>query len=86
MPGFDGTGPTGAGPRTGRGMGPCGSGYGYGCPYAGQGRGWGYGFRRFWRSPKNDLRDLEAEKAQLEDELDAIKEEIATTKKQAKNE
>jgi len=33
MPRFDGTGPTGQGPMTGRGMGPCAGGYG--CPYAG---------------------------------------------------
>ncbi|MBN1923978.1 MAG: DUF5320 domain-containing protein [Nanoarchaeota archaeon] len=26
MPGFDGTGPNGRGPMTGRGMGPCGKG------------------------------------------------------------
>jgi len=30
MPRFDGTGPRGMGPMTGRGMGPCGGGYGYG--------------------------------------------------------
>jgi len=46
MPKFDGTGPQGQGPMTGRGMGPCampigrqGSGYGYG-------RGYGMGFGR----------------------------------------
>ncbi|HOR57784.1 MAG TPA: DUF5320 family protein, partial [bacterium] len=30
MPRQDGTGPTGQGPMTGRGMGPCGGGMGYG--------------------------------------------------------
>ncbi|MGV8123720.1 MAG: DUF5320 domain-containing protein [Candidatus Xenobiia bacterium LiM19] len=50
MPGFDGTGPMGYGPRTGRGMGYCPPnlpGYNaYGNPVYGQGRGgapWGCG-------------------------------------------
>ncbi len=30
MPGLDRTGPQGAGPKTGRGMGPCGGGQAYG--------------------------------------------------------
>lgn len=30
MPGFDGTGPRGRGPLTGRGLGPCGRGFGFG--------------------------------------------------------
>jgi len=46
MPAFDGTGPAGMGPMTGRGMGPCnpnfGGGYGYG---RGMGRGFGRGGR-----------------------------------------
>ncbi len=38
MPGFDGTGPRGMGPRTGWGRGRCPSvGYGYGAPYPYQG-------------------------------------------------
>ena len=40
MPGFDGTGPSGLGPRTGRGMGPCGRGLGF---RRGYGRGMGFG-------------------------------------------
>jgi hypothetical protein len=41
MPGFDGTGPMGAGPMTGGGRGLCNSAYaGYGPGY---GRGFGYG-------------------------------------------
>ncbi|MGC8880974.1 MAG: DUF5320 domain-containing protein, partial [Minisyncoccia bacterium] len=51
MPRFDGTGPMGLGPRTGRGLGPCGRGYGY---------GYGYGYRRF-ASPKNEIAALENE-------------------------
>ena len=52
MPGFDGTGPRGFGPVTGRGLGPCGRGmaygraypFGYGCGF-GRGRGFGRGYR-----------------------------------------
>lgn len=40
MPGMDGTGPTGQGPMTGRGLGPCGaSGNGI-TPNAGQSTNW----------------------------------------------
>ena len=53
MPGFDGTGPLGQGPGTGRGMGPCGAGVRN--PWfnwaAGFGRRWfgrGFGFGRRW--------------------------------------
>jgi len=51
MPGGDGTGPAGYGPRTGRGMGYC-SGFGYGRPFgAGRGGGRGRGFRLWSRQP-----------------------------------
>jgi len=51
MPGFDGAGPQGYGPMTGRGLGRCnpqyGRGYGYGCGFGrGMGRGFGRGFGR----------------------------------------
>ena len=43
MPGFNGTGPRGMGPMTGRGMGPCGRGFGRGMGYGmGYGRGFGW--------------------------------------------
>ena len=49
MPRFDGTGPLGLGPGTGRGLGPC-LNAGYPAPYWGLGRGWfGYGRRWFCR-------------------------------------
>lgn len=64
MPGFDGTGPAGAGPMTGGGRGYCGTGYGYGYGYgygrgygrglgygAGWGRGRGYGYGAGWGGP-----------------------------------
>lgn len=43
MPGFDATGPTGQGPRTGRGLGRCG-GTGQAQGQGGMGRGGGRGF------------------------------------------
>ena len=46
MPGGDGTGPLGLGPRTGRAMGYCA---GYSIPgFMNPGFGFGRGFRRFW--------------------------------------
>ena len=58
MPGLDGTGPWGLGPRTGRGLGLCPPGvypysrfWGYGWPIFGVGRGglpWGGGRGRAW--------------------------------------
>ena len=77
MPRYDGTGPLGQGPRTGRGLGPCGGygGYGFGWRRAGG----GFGFRRFI-SPKNELAALESEEAMLEEELVAIREEKAALK------
>jgi len=79
MPRFDGTGPMGEGPRTGRGLGPCGGGMrrGWGC------WGGGFGFRRF-NSPKNELAALEDEEKVLEEELSAIREEKAALKDQQK--
>lgn len=56
MPRFDKTGPAGAGPKTGRGMGPCGGGQGF----SGRGKGAGRGFgRRFfgWFRPSDSPSD-----------------------------
>lgn len=82
MPGFDGTGPVGAGPGTGRGLGPCGAGMGwrrrwgcYGCGF--------FGFRRFI-SPKDRLAALENEEKLLEEELEAVKQEKAALSDQQK--
>ena len=54
MPGFDGAGPQGYGPMTGRGLGLCnpqyGRGYGYGRGFGrGMGRGFGRGMGRGFR-------------------------------------
>jgi hypothetical protein len=74
MPGFDGTGPNGAGPATGKGMGPC-RGYYNG----GYGRRARLGLGSFW-SPKNQKTALDAEKEALEAELEFVKEELTSLK------
>lgn len=52
MPGFDGTGPAGAGPMTGGGRGYCSSGYGYRCNWGyGRGYGRGLGYGAGWGGP-----------------------------------
>ncbi|MCK9641496.1 MAG: DUF5320 domain-containing protein [Prolixibacteraceae bacterium] len=78
MPRFDATGPSGAGPRTGGGMGSCVTGASYG---AGLGRRARMGFGSF-RSPKNQQSALEAEKADLGVELEVLKEELTAIKKE----
>jgi len=71
MPRYDGTGPQGYGPMTGRGMGPC----------AGASGRFGFGCRRFW-SGKNELAAMEDEASILKEELQAIQEEIKSLKAQ----
>ncbi len=71
MPRFDGTGPMGHGPRTGRGFGPCGCGAGYGR---------GYGRRFFTKKEETDF--LQEEVKELEKELEAAKERMAEIKGQ----
>lgn len=88
MPRFDGTGPTGQGPATGWGMGPCG---------AGLRRGQGGGFNRFSRgfgagrglnyrqrpwTKQETLNALTDEEKMLEEELQTIKQEIKSFKAQ----
>ena len=73
MPRFNGMGPFGAGPRTGRGLGPCGRGMGYGC-------GAGYERRFYTKVEESEL--LKEEEAELENELKAVKERLAEIKGQ----
>jgi hypothetical protein len=80
MPKMNGTGPTGQGPMTGRGMGSCEGGMRMG--WCGRGQGWGTGFGRFFRSPKNQLQALEEEEKMLVEELEAIKAEKEILKDQ----
>lgn len=70
MPRFDGTGPAGMGPRTGRGFGFCG---GYGCP---MGRGMGCCFNCGWPATKKAQAEL------LENYLENIQEEAEEIKKE----
>ena len=74
MPGFDGTGPLGNGPRTGRGMGRCGMGgmrnfFCRGCRFQ---QSYNY---------ENELADLKARETALEEELAVIRDKIAGSKK-----
>lgn len=68
MPRFDGTGPLGMGPGTGRGMGPC-------C----QGAWWrkgGMGWRRFYNK-QEEKEDIESEIKVMEEDLQALKERLS---------
>jgi len=79
MPKLNGTGPTGQGPMTGRGLGPCNGGVRLICGCRG-----GYGYGRRFISPKNELTALEAEEQMISQELSAIRNEIVALKGQKK--
>ncbi len=66
MPRFNGRGPLGFGPMTGRGMGPCAYGMGYG-------RGYGRNF--YTKSEEAEM--LKEESEALKEELQAISERLA---------
>ncbi len=75
MPRFDGTGPDGRGPITGRGMGNCAEGAGR---FGRRGRGMGFGRRfhpdcPFAEEGKNGLEEY---KKELEKELEVVKDEL----------
>ncbi|MFA5736624.1 MAG: DUF5320 domain-containing protein [Candidatus Paceibacterota bacterium] len=74
MPRFDGTGPNGQGPMTGRGMGPCGDNRpraGFGRYFGGFGRRFGFG-----RGLQNQSMTEEERKEWLKSEKKAIDEEL----------
>lgn len=82
MPGFDGTGPTGNGPLTGRRMGNCASvaPAGRGRGYWGRGAGRGYGVgARFQQAPAISADErytkLENRIAELQDELTTLRQQ-----------
>jgi len=90
MPRFNGTGPSGQGPGTGWGLGPCGAGMGRrrgaGRGY-GRGLGRGFGSGRFWGyqpqiNEKEEKEILEDEVTGLEEELKATKERLGEIKKE----
>lgn len=77
MPAFDKTGPQGAGPLTGRGMGLCGRGWGVGRGFGfGSVRGGRRGLSRFFGGGQEWF------KADLEDYKKALREEIEDVDKE----
>ncbi|MBN1942659.1 MAG: DUF5320 domain-containing protein [Phycisphaerae bacterium] len=88
MPGFDGTGPMGQGPMTGRGLGPCGRGMAF---RRGGGRGLGYG-RSWFRGgaysyPQNAPDASASDDARIEElagRLDRIESMLETLTKSGK--
>jgi len=78
MPGLDRTGPSGYGPLTGRGLGPCSGGFKRGF---GKGYGRGFGFRRQLPLTKDEekeileeeLKEIELEKQEISKRLKEIK-------------
>lgn len=71
MPYYNETGPLGAGPMTGRGMGPCGFGW------FGRGRGFGRGLTSWFRptSKEEEKQSLNSYKKALKEELARVEEE-----------
>lgn len=82
MPNFDGTGPQGYGPLTGRGFGPCngGAGRGFG---RGFGRGYGRALGIKWASRQMQLEPVD-EKKLLQEELEAMEKEKKEIEKRLK--
>ena len=80
MPKYDKTGPAGAGPRTGRGMGSCSDGNAQGGGFFGRccGRGFG-GFRRMSNEDRKEM--LKEEAVYLKEDLEAVEKELAETEK-----
>lgn len=83
MPGFDGTGPLGTGPLTGKGLGPCGLGLSLGRRFGA--RWW---FRRFFglRRPatkEEKLAALGEYKKALQEELKDVEKEEQELQKEA---
>ena len=83
MPYQDGTGPSGQGPRTGRGLGPCGAGFARGRGFGqgfGRGRFGGYGSYRAPMTNREEREILTDDSKSLEEELKAIKERLSELK------
>ena len=76
MPGFDKTGPMGAGSMTGRGFGPCGLGLGWRRRFgAGRGMGRYFGCWNFPQTKEDKLKALVDYKKALEEELEDVQKE-----------
>ena len=83
MPRLDKTGPQGAGPKTGRGMGYCYPNSGRGYLRRGWGRGFGMGMCPMWGFPESfyDRMSPKEEKESLNEESKYLKEEIKEIEK-----
>lgn len=82
MPGFDGTGPRGNAPLTGRGLGSCNRNR-----MCKQGRGFGRGLGQCFRSPltqteENKTEQLKTLRESLNEELRWVDNELAKNKKE----
>ena len=79
MPNFDGRGPQGFGPGTGRGLGPCGAGMARGFRGGAGNRG-----QRCWRFPFLGRRrwTQEEEKDMLKQKEEALKQELEEVRKE----
>ena len=86
MPGFNGTGPKGAGPMTGRGLGNCGNGaYSQGISRGlGRGFGQGRGWRRWLGFGNRQLANTE-ETADVKTYIEDLKAELTEAEKYLKN-
>ena len=85
MPNFDGTGPRGMGPRTGRGFGPCGLGLGWRRRFGagrGLGRYFGWGNWSVPQTKEEKLKALAEYKKALAEELEDIGKEEEELNKQ----
>ena len=83
MPGYNGTGPAGLGPRTGGGRGPCA--YGTGGMGLGRGRGMGQGGGGFIRGQAlrnrgSDITPLVEENEYLREQMAGMERELAEIK------
>ncbi|MBN2436416.1 MAG: DUF5320 domain-containing protein [Spirochaetes bacterium] len=85
MPGFNGTGPFGNGPMTGRGLGPCGQGraagygYGRGMGFGRRGAGFGFGARFFGayeRPYEPTLEELRQQRDLLDKQIESMQQQV----------
>ena len=89
MPGYDGTGPAGQGPMTGRRLGRCREGFTgqarplrLGCGWGGRGRGRGFFGRRFNEAPVQNEASADQRCAELENRIADLQDQLARLKNQ----
>ncbi|MBU1000379.1 DUF5320 domain-containing protein [Patescibacteria group bacterium] len=88
MPAFDGTGPRGQGPMTGRGLGSCGGGRGMRMGF-GRCRGYGRGLGGYfgWGAPQTQtkeekIQDIKTYRKSLQEEVEDLEKELTALQKQ----